>query len=376
MEGTMNKNRNTSLNKIKNATLCKVKTISLRLVVIVIAFVSTLLTYYTINMKKVSNDNTLKEVTIKEGTINSVATTLKEEHLIKNITIFKVYTRISGKTNLKAGTYDLSENMGVKKIVKCLEKGYCSSGNNITFKEGTNIRKIAKIVDEKTNNSYEDFMKLMNDNEYIDSLINEYWFLTNDIKNSNIYYPLEGYLYPDTYSISKDTDIKTIVKTMLNETDKKLSKYKDGIESSNLSLHELITVASIVELEVANSNDRKAVAEIIYNRLNSDYFPTMGMDTTAYYGAKIDDWKNNKLSSSELNDCSNKYNTRCNVNTGLPVGPICSPSIESVEAAINPDSHNYYYFVNDCDGKLYMSKTDTEHNNIINKLIRENKWCA
>ncbi len=340
------------------------------------AFCVTLFTYYKINMGKVSNDDNLKEITIEEGTINSVATTLKKEHLIKNITIFKVYTRLSGKSNLKAGTYSLSENMGTKKVVDCLEKGYCNNSNNITFKEGTNIRKIAKIIEENTNNSYDEVMALVNDTAYINSLIEEYWFLTDDIKNTNIYYPLEGYLYPDTYNITKDNDVKTIFKIMLNETDKKLSKYKEDIEKSNLSIHEIMTVASIVELEVANSNDRKAVAEIIYNRLNSKYFPTMGMDTTAYYGAKIDDWKTNKLTSSELNDCGNKYNTRCNVNTGLPIGPICSPSIDSVEAALNPEKHDYYYFVNDCNGKLYMSKTDTEHNNTINKLIKEGNWCA
>ena len=318
------------------------RNIALALVVISFFLVVAVCTFYNINMAKVSNDNTLKEVTIKAGSINSIANTLKENNLIKNITIFKVYTRLTNKTNLKAGTYNFSEDMGVKKIVSLLEEGKTNE-NNITFKEGINVRGIAKLISKKTNNSYDSIITIMNDNNYIDKLISKYWFLTNDIKNKNIYYPLEGYLFPDTYNVMKDTDIKDIITKML---------------------------------EVANKDDRKSVAGIFLNRLDSKYFPTLGSDATSYYGAKIDDWSTNRLTSVELNDCSNKYNTRCAYNKGLPVGPIGNPSIESIEAVLNPEKHNYYYFVNDCKGKLYMSKNETEHNNIINKLKKENNWCA
>lgn len=351
------------------------RNIALALVVISFFLVVAVCTFYNINMAKVSNDNTLKEVTIKAGSINSIANTLKENNLIKNITIFKVYTRLTNKTNLKAGTYNFSEDMGVKKIVSLLEEGKTNE-NNITFKEGINVRGIAKLISEKTNNSYDSVIALMNDNNYIDELISKYWFLTNDIKNKNIYYPLEGYLFPDTYNVMKDTDIKDIITKILDETDNKLSKYKDSITNNKLSIHEIITLASVVELEVANKDDRKSVAGIFLNRLDSKYFPTLGSDATSYYGAKIDDWSTNRLTSVELNDCSNKYNTRCAYNKGLPVGPIGNPSIESIEAVLNPEKHNYYYFVNDCKGKLYMSKNETEHNNIINKLKKENNWCA
>ena len=351
------------------------RNIALALVVISFVLIVAICTFYNINMAKVSNDNTLKEITIKEGSIGSIANTLKDNNLIKNVTIFKVYTRLTNKTNLKAGTYNFSENMGVKKIVDLLEDGK-TSDSYITFKEGTNVREIAKIISSKTDNSYEDIMSLMNDNSYIDELINKYWFLTTDIKNKDIYYPLEGYLFPDTYSVMKNSKIKDIITKMLDETDNKLSKYKDSISNSSLSIHEIITLASVVELEVANKDDRKAVAGVFYNRLDSKYFPTLGSDATSYYGAKIDDWSKNKLTSTELNDCSNRYNTRCSTNVGLPVGPIGNPSIESIEAVLEPNEHNCFYFVNDCKGKLYMSKNSTEHNNIINKLKKENNWCA
>ena len=334
--------------------------------------------YYFINMGKVSNSSALKDVTIEQGGITSVGKTLKRHNLIKNITMFKVYVILSGNNNLQAGDYSLSENMGTKKIVDILVNGKISKNNevSITFKEGNNVRKFATIVSDNTNNTYEDIMSIINDDNYISSLIEKYWFLTSDINGNDIYYPLEGYLYPDTYIFKKDSSIKDIITKVLDETDNKLSKYKDEIEESKYSIHEIITLASIVELEVANSNDRKDVAGVFINRLNSSYYPTLGSDASSYYGAKIDDWKNNPLTSKELNNCNNKYNTRCSSNIGLPVGPICNPSIESIEAVLEPTNHKYYYFVNDCKGKLYLSENETVHLNTINKLKREDNWCA
>lgn len=355
----------------------KFRNMAVGLLVIGFSLVITLCTYYNINMSKVSKNDTSKEIIIENGaSIDSIAKNLKENNLIKNITIFKVYTYISSKTNLKAGSYELKENMGVKNIVDILENGSTKQGEGMTLKEGENIRTLATLISDKTNNEYDDVLSYVNNNEYINTLIDKYWFLTEDIKNNDIYYSLEGYLYPNTYSVSDNTSIEKIIKMMLDETDKQLTKYKSDIENSNLSIHEIMTLASIVELEVANKDDRKAVAEVFYNRLSSKSFPTLGSDATSYYGAKIDKWDVGKLTSKELNDCSNKYNTRCATNIGLPVGPIGNPSIESIEAVLYPDNHDYYYFVNDCDGKLYMTKTQIEHNNTINKLKNEGKWCA
>lgn len=334
--------------------------------------------YYKVNMAGTSNSDTKKIVNIEEGTINDIAKTLKDNNLIKNVSIFKVYIKLTNKSNLKAGTYELSENMGVEKIVKILEKGtkYNPNEISITFKEGINIRKIATLISENTNNSYDDVIKKASDETFIDTLINKYWFLTEDIKNKNIYYSLEGYLFPDTYKFNnREVTTEEIFTKMLDEMDKKLSKYKDEINKSDLSVHEIITLASVVELEGAKATDRKGVAGVFYNRLASSAYPTLGSDATTYYASKIDDWSYS-LTYKELNDCKNKYNTRCSSNTGLPVGPICNPGIESIEATINPDKHEYYYFVADCNGKVYLTKNSTEHNNIINKLKKEDNWCA
>lgn len=350
-------------------------------IILLVVFTTVILAlgvYYKVNMAGTSNSDTKKIVNIEEGTINDIAKTLKDNNLIKNVSIFKVYIKLTNKSNLKAGTYELSENMGVEKIVKILEKGtkYNPNEISITFKEGINIRKIATLISENTNNSYDDVIKKASDEIFIDTLINKYWFLTEDIKNKNIYYSLEGYLFPDTYRFNnREVTTEEIFTKMLDEMDKKLSKYKDKINKSDLSIHEIITLASVVELEGAKATDRKGVAGVFYNRLASSAYPTLGSDATTYYASKIDDWSYS-LTYKELNDCKNKYNTRCSSNTGLPVGPICNPGIESIEATINPDKHEYYYFVADCNGKVYLTKNSTEHNNIINKLKKEDNWCA
>lgn len=354
------------------------RNISIGLVVVFTVVIIAICTYYNINMGAVSSDDTLREVTIEEGTIESIGITLKNNNLIRNVNIFKIYTRLTNRTNLKAGIYNFAENMGVEEIVSLLEKGSIINPDEIaiTFKEGINVRKVASLISENTNNSYDDVLVLMEDEEYIDSLIDKYWFLTDDIKNKYIYYPLEGYLFPNTYRfINKDVTVNQIFEKMLDETDKQLSEYKDKINNSALSIHELITLSSIVELEGATANDRRGVAGVFYNRLNSKSYPTLGSDATTYYASKIDDWTVS-LTYKELDDCTNKYNTRCSSNTGLPVGPICNPSIESTVATLDPEDNDYYYFVADCDGKVYLTKTSAEHNNIINKLRRENNWCA
>ena len=161
---------------------------------------------------------------------------------------------------------------------------------------------------------------------------------------------------------------------MLDETDKRLSQYKDEILELDLTIHEYFTLASIVDLEGASADDKEAVAGVFYNRLNNNW--SLGSDVTTYYYLKIDDFKVSLNGDLGLYKCDYAYNTRCNDFIGLPVGPICNPSIESFLAVLNPKEHDYFYFVADCSGKTYLSKNSYEHNSIINKLVNENNWCG
>lgn len=333
--------------------------------------------YYNYQISPVDRDGEEVLVEIKEGSIYSIGDILYENNLIRSKLIFKIYVKLNGVSSLKASTYKLNKNMKLSEIISVLEEGnsYNPDEIRITFKEGLNIRKIALLIEENTNNSYEDLINLMDDTSYIDTLIDKYWFLTDEIKNEKIYYPLEGYLFPNTYAfLNKDVDVKTIVEKMLDETDKQLSKYKDKIDKSELSVHKLLTLASIVELEGASSDDRAGVAGVFYNRIKDGW--SLGSDVTTYYYLKIDDFKQSLNGNKDLFTCDNAYNTRCTSFLGLPVGPISNPGIDSIEGTINYREHNYYYFVADCNGKTYLSKDSTSHYNTINKLKNEGNWCV
>lgn len=330
---------------------------------------------YKIGTGPVSKDTTNKTIVIEENsTYLSISSLLKESNLIKSELFYKFYVKIFKPTNLQKGTYLLNENMGVKNIIDLLEKGNNTNleAIKITFKEGKNMRAIARLIEENTNNKYDDVFEVLKDKEYIDSLITKYWFLTDSIESKDIYYPLEGYLFPETYEfLNKDVSIKTIFETMLNQMEKELESYKTTIKNSSLSIHEIITLASIVELEAGNSDDRASVAQVFYNRIKSKW--TLGSDVTGYYAYKMDDWTKG-LTYSQISGC-NAYNTRGTCFIGLPVGPIGNPGMQSINAVLNPKSHNYYYFVADCSGKTYLNYDETSHNATIAKLKKEDKWC-
>lgn len=343
------------------------------IIVLIFSLAFFIFSFFVFNLSAVSSDDTFKEVVIKPGSIDMIANTLYEENLIRSKIAFKVYIKLTGKNNLKAATYELSENMEVKKIVDILEQGNGKNTNeiNITFKEGINMRTIASVIAENTNNSEDDFYNKLNDKEYIKNLINKYWFLDDVILNENIYYPLEGYLYPNTYSFgSNNVDVETIIEAMLDEMEKKLTPYKDVINSNSQKIHEIITLASITELEGTQKEERQYITSVFINRLNSGM--NLGSDVTTYYGARVNMGERD-LYASEVNDCNN-YNTRCAIFKGLPISPISNPSISSIETVIDPVSSNYYYFVADKNKKIYFSRNLDEHNNTIYKLKQNGLW--
>lgn len=342
---------------------------------IFLALVVSCFLIYKVETGRVSSNDSLKEIIIENGqNYYSISNDLKENNLIKSEWFYKLYVKLHKPASLQAGKYYLSESMGVKDIVDKLSKGsnYNPDAIRITFKEGINMRGIAKIISENTNNTIDVVYDTLKDTTYLDSIIEKYWFLTDEIKNKNIYYSLEGYLFPDTYEfINKDVTVKEIFNVMLVEMNKKLEPYKEEIEKSKYSAHQLLTLASIVELESASSVDRPKVAGVFYNRLNNH--DSLGSDVTTYYAAKID-LNERDLYQSEINDY-NAYNTRnANMAGRLPVGPICIPSLSSIVAAIEPEQTDYYFFVADKYKKTYFSKTYAEHLGIIARLQAEGLW--
>lgn len=314
-------------------------------------------------------------VVIPSGsTIKQIGNILEKEKLIHSSDFFYVYTRICDINDLKASTYELKSSMSLDDIIKALKEGnnYNPDMISITFQEGINIRKIAEIIDANTNNSKDDVFNKLKDISYLDKIIQEYWFLTEEIKNSSIYYPLEGYLYPDTYFFkNKDVSVEEIFKVMLDELTKKLETYKDNISKAKYSVHELLTIASITELEGVSLSDRKNIASVFYNRLSINM--SLGSDVTTYYAFKVE-MNERDLKTSEINTY-NPYNTRGpKMNGKIPIGPVSNPSIDSIISAIEPAETDYLYFVADKNRKVYFTKTYNEHLSKIKDLKNKGVW--
>lgn len=319
----------------------------------------------------------IKIFTIKTGTSKiDIVNDLKKEGLIKSKYSSYIYVFLNRNLNLQAGQYELSPNMGVKAILKKINDGKIKEEKNkntfnITFVEGKRFPYYAGKIATVTNKTPEEVIEELSDKEYLKELIDEYWFLTEAILDDQIYYPLEGYLFPNTYEFYKNSSVKDIVKVMLDTYSSKLKSYEEKIKESKYSIHEIITLASIVEVEGAGSDDRAGVAGVFYNRLKDNW--SLGSDATTYYAAKVD-FSERDLYIREINDI-NAYNTRPVQMAGkLPIGPICSPSIEALVATINPEEHDYYYFVADKYKKTYFTKTNGEHESKVNELKAAGLW--
>ena len=349
--------------------------ILLSLGVLIVVFFVLCCFIYKFNTGKVSNDNTVKELLVETGSnYYSIVNELKEKNLIKSEFFYKLYIKLHNPNSLQAGKYSLRENMELSEVISILSGGstYNPDAVRITFKEGINMRKIAGIISENTNNTTDDVYALLKDENYLNDLINKYWFITYEIKNKKIYYSLEGYLFPDTYEFrNKDVTVKEIFELMLNSMEKKLETYRDKLEVSKYTIHEILTFSSIVELESANKEDRAKVAGVFYNRLNNNW--SLGSDVTTYYAAKVD-MSERDLYVAEINDY-NAYNTRNSKMAGkLPVGPICIPSVGSIAATLEPVIEDYYYFVADKYKKVYFTKTLNEHEAMVASLKRDGLW--
>ncbi len=316
------------------------------------------------------SSNAKIEVVIKQGMSTSqIASLLKKKYLIRDEFFFKVYMKLNRRDSIKASTYYLSKNMNLDKIVSLLEKGASNTDISITFKEGKTIKDYAKVVSESTNISEEEFLAKMKDTTYLTSLINSYWFLTDSILDSNIYYGLEGYLAPDTYNFKdKDVTVEEVIKTLLDQEEKNLSPYKNTL--SKMNIHEVLTLASMAELEGVKDTDRKLIVGVFQNRLSKGM--NLGSDVTTYYAFNQ---AMDKDLTSEMFNTYNPYNTRSSAMAGkLPIGPICNPSKESILASINPTSSDYYYFVADKNGNVYYTKTSSEHSAKVKELKEKGDW--
>lgn len=309
------------------------------------------------------NDQTLVPITIERGSsISSIARQLKEADLIRNKGVFQYLADFMGKSGkLKAGDYELSRSMTLTEIMDVLEEG--DGGQEVmTFRiiEGLSVEEIgASLVEQGVFQDDSRFLELCRDGE---SFREEYPFLEEvlDTQDDGRYYKLEGYLFPDTYEIYVGSSEETVIGKMLTRMNVIYGiQYMDRAEELDMTMDEVITLASMIQEEGKRDTFYK-VSAVFHNRLAENM--TLGSDVTIHYALGI---RNLVLTQSQL-DTDSPYNTY--IHTGLPVGAICNPGAEAIDAALYPDEEyleeNYLYFtLTDPEtGELYFSKTLEEHN--------------
>ena len=323
---------------------------------VILVIIILLISLYFYGLTPVSKESDTITFTITSGESKpDIIDALDKEGLIKSKVSAYIYVAIHRNLNLQAGDYELSPNMSLEEILNKFHDGEIITEDNtfdLTFVEGRRLVRYADTIASATNTPSEEVIEVLSDPEYLNELIDEYWFSS-------------------TYELYNGSSIKDIVKRMLDGMNAVLSNYQEEIEKSNYSIHELLTLASIVEVEGSTSRDRAGVAGVFYNRLESGW--SLGSDATTYYAAGVE-FSERDLYVSEINDI-NAYNTRPAAMAGrLPVGPICSPSEESIEAVLNPEDHDYYFFVADKNGKTYFTKTNAEHDAVISELQASGLW--
>ena len=311
-------------------------------------------------------------VQIPEGAnVQTIGSTLEKSGLIKHGVIFAFYAKYKNYSDLKSGYYNLQKSMSTEDIIHELQKGGTAEAQepalaNLTIPEGYTIDQMAQAVgqlqgDFKELLTAEAFLAKVQDDNFISQEVAKYPSLLESLptKESGVRYRLEGFLFPATYSIKESTTIESLIDEMLAAMDKTLAPHYSTIKSKNLTVNELLTIASLVEKEGAKTEDRKLIAGVFYNRLNLG-MPLQSNIAILYAQGKL----GQKISLADDAGIDTTINSPYNVYTkaGLMPGPVDSPSLDAIEASINQTkSDNLYFVANVTDGKVYYAATQEEH---------------
>ena len=334
-------------------------------------------------------DPTSKEyvtVQIPDGaSVQEIGSTLEKAGLVKHGIVFGMYTKYKNYSDLKAGYYNLQKSMSTDDLIKELQKGGTAEAQepvlaSLTIPEGYTIDQIAQAVGQLQGNFKEPltadaFLAKVQDDNFISQEVSKYSNLLESLptKESGARYRLEGYLFPATYSIKESTTIESLIDEMLAAMDKTLTPHYSTIKSKNLTVNELLTIASLVEKEGAKTEDRKMIAGVFYNRLNLG-MPLQSNIAILYAEGKL----GQKISLADDTEIDTTINSPYNVytNQGLMPGPVDSPSVDAIESSINQTKSDNLFFVADVtDGKVYFATNKAEHDqnvaqHINNKLTQ------
>ncbi|WP_455558209.1 endolytic transglycosylase MltG [Agathobaculum hominis] len=298
-------------------------------------------------------DNAMQQFYVSENTkLTDLAKDLDKQGIINYGTVFKAYLAVKGDSadDVLAGEYQLNPSMDYGQIIDKLTNSSSSDTLQITIPEGYSVAQVRQLLlDNHVCTA-----------DALDKVLNQYPFKHDFLQDEKPVEEgwLEGYLFPDTYEIYKGNGsvVDTVNKMLNNFASRYGSEITDGANELGRSMHDIVTVASLVEREAQRDDERARIAGVIYNRLNnSSEFPYLQVDASVLYGLG--------RTSGKLTDEDLKSDSPYNLYTaeGLPPGPICNPGYASLYAASHPESHDYYYYVAMPDGSHLFASSYEEH---------------
>ena len=289
-------------------------------------------------------------VTITEGeSLGDVTAELKEKGLVKYGYLFQLFASFTHKAEkITAGSYELSTVMDYSALLNNISSTSAYRETvTVTIPEGYTVEEIFKLMENKGVCSYDDLMKAAQEETFDFAFLKE----VKTTKEKR----LEGYLFPDTYEFYKGADAKNVINTMLKNFDERFdSKMEAEMQLLGYSKNDIIIMASIIEKET-DGGDQRNIASVLQNRLKNTWATPKGylqVDSTIQYLLKE---RKKKLTDKDL-EINSPYNTY--KNPGLPIGPICNPGLTAIEAALEPNKTNYYYFMLGKDGTTHFFDTE------------------
>lgn len=287
-----------------------------------------------------------------------IAQNLQEHAIINNGLGFRILARLEGKdTQFKEGIYYFRVGMNINSVLDRLVQGPESQVVRITIPEGFTVEDIANLLEKENLTTKEEFCKVAKD-------YTPYDYMKEATENKDIKYAVEGFLFPDTYDIDRSYGAKQIMQIMVDNFDHRLnSEMRERAKEENLSIFELVTMASLVEKEAKFAEDRPIIADVFFKRLENHMM--LQSDATIQYA--LDEHK--EEFSIEDTKLASPYNTY--QHEGLTPGPIGNPGLASIEAVLYPATTDYLYFVADSKGHNHYSVTYDEHLKVIEEIYGE-----
>ncbi|MDG4526391.1 endolytic transglycosylase MltG [Streptococcus suis] len=324
------------------------------------------------------------QVEIPEGSSTlEIGKILVDNKLIKNATIFNYYSKIKSYNNFQSGFYNLKQNMSVDDIAKALQESGTptaqkEAAGKILIVEGYTLTQIAQAItdntktedkNDKTPFTTEQFMATVTNQDFINRMVATYpkLFASLPAADSGVIYQLEGYLFPAVYEYSDETTIEELVEQMIAAMDNRLQPYYETIAAKNLTVNEVLTLASLVEKESSTDEDRRNIASVFFNRLNAA-MPLQSNIAILYAQGKLG--QETTLAEDAAIDTSIESPYNIYWTPGLMPGPVDSPSLSAIEAVINANTTDYLYFVADVTtGSVYFTNNIDEHNQNVAKYV-------